>query len=403
MNKFTLLHTADWHLGARLCGQSRDDEHGAFLDWLVEVCARETPDALVIAGDIFDSATPPVSAQTLYYRFLHRAAAHCRHIVVIGGNHDSAAFLDAPRALLSGMSTHVLGASVDVQNEVMVLQGACGKAVLAMVPYLRERDIRVQQAGESVDDKARAVAAGIAAHYAQVADLAENMSDDATPRIATGHLFAAGGITHGDDGMRDIHVGNLGRVGADAFGDVFDYVALGHLHRAQSVGGCDHIRYSGAPLALGFGEAGMAREIVRVAFAARKAQISAIAVPVWQKLLSLHGTRDTLAAQLQTLADKGESVWVEAHLHADTFDSSLHDDLQALLQGSRVKLLRLHNAARRTAALQGSDGLPALETLTPAQVFAARLARDTVEESRVRELTHAFAEILRAVEEGDAH
>ena len=116
MNKIKILHTADWHLGARLAGQTRDAEHRAFLDWLLELLASEQADILIIAGDIFDSATPPVAAQEMYYRFLHAASARCRHIVIIGGNHDSAAFLDAPRTLLAALSAHVLGATPELRD-----------------------------------------------------------------------------------------------------------------------------------------------------------------------------------------------------------------------------------------------------------------------------------------------
>lgn len=403
MKTFTILHTADWHLGARLCGQAREAEHSAFLDWLADLCQTEKPDALIIAGDVFDSATPPVAAQEMYYRFLHRAAAHCRHIVVIGGNHDSAALLDAPRALLSALAVHVMGATHE--EEVFALHDESGavQAVIAAVPYLRERDLRHMQAGESIDDKARAAAVAIAAHYAQAAEKAQVLRGGAhIPAIATGHLFAAGGITRHDDGMRELYVGQLGQVGAEIFADSFDYVALGHLHRAQTVGGRAHIRYSGAPFALGFGETAIPRQLVRITFHGRTPEIDTIAIPQWQALATLRGSRDSLIAQLQTLVARNESVWVEAHLDAGTFDSSLHDTLQTLVADSAVKLLRLHNAARRTQALTQQDHLPDLQTLTPSEVFAARLAADeSLDDARRRELTHAFAELLQA--EADAH
>ncbi|MDO4776550.1 MAG: exonuclease SbcCD subunit D C-terminal domain-containing protein [Cardiobacteriaceae bacterium] len=398
MKSFKLLHSADWHLGARLAGQAREAEQRAFLDWLLGVLAEEAPDALVIAGDVFDSATPPVAAQEMYYRFLHAAGAHCRHIVVIGGNHDSAALLDAPRALLAALSVQVVGATHE--KEVFALHDGDGamQAVVAAVPYLRERDVRSQQAGESVDDKARAVATAIAAHYAQAAEKAEALRAGADiPAIATGHLFAAGGASVADDGMRELYVGQLGQVGAEIFADTFDYVALGHLHRAQTVGGRAHIRYSGAPFALGFGESTLPRQILRVTFHGRTPEIAPIAVPVWQTLATLRGTRDALIAQLQALAAKGESVWVEAHLEADTFDSHLHDALQAVVADTPVKLLRLHNAARRAEALRDSG--QTLATLTPEQVFAARLAQDeSLDDDARAALSARFAEIYHAVQ-----
>lgn len=404
MNKIKILHTADWHLGARLAGQTRDAEHRAFLDWLLELLASEQADILIIAGDIFDSATPPVAAQEMYYRFLHAASARCRHIIIIGGNHDSAAFLDAPRTLLAALSAHVLGATADPDHETLQLHGAHGSAIISLVPYLRERDLRFMHAGESMDDKARALRDAIAAHYARAAQHAEKLRGNADiPAIATGHLFAAGGITSHDDGTRDIHVGNLAQIGADAFPASFDYIALGHLHRAQTVGGRAHIRYSGAPLALGFGESGMARAIVRITFHGRTPEIDTIAIPQWQKLARLHGDRESLAQTLHELVAQNQSIWTEAHLDADTFDSSLHDTLQAIVADTPVKLLRLHNAARRAQALGSGDALPSLASLTPNQVFDARLARDNIDAQRARELRHAFAALLETVEESDAH
>lgn len=398
---FKLLHSADWHLGARLYGQSRDTEQRAFLDWMIASLAAERPDMLVIAGDIFDSATPPVAAQEMYYRFLHHAAAHCRHIIVIGGNHDSPALLDAPRALLAAMSVHVIGAAQE--DDVLPLYDGDGRlqAVIAAVPYLRDRDLREMRAGESIDDKARALLAGIAAHYARAGQRAQALAQGAdVPLIATGHLFAAGGITGANDGMRELYVGKLGHVGADIFPPCFDYVALGHLHRAQTVGGHEHIRYSGAPIAMGFGEERIVRGIVRVVFSGRTPQISTLPIPAWQRLAVLRGTRETLLAALRDLVAQGESVWVEAYLEAPGFDSTLHDTLQNAVAASPVKLLRLHNAARRAQALQ-ADGAT-LHTLNPMQVFAARLAREDGLDAFAQEaLRLRFAEILTAVQHAD--
>ena len=93
-----LLHTSDWHLGRTLYGRKRYEEFGAFLDWLAETIRRDEIDVLLVAGDVFDNSAPSHRAQELYYRFLCRAAASCRHIVVAAGNHDSSSFLDAPKS-----------------------------------------------------------------------------------------------------------------------------------------------------------------------------------------------------------------------------------------------------------------------------------------------------------------
>jgi len=120
-----ILHTSDWHLGRSLYGKKRYDEFSAFLDWLAETIEEQGIDALLIAGDVFDTSTPSNRAQALYYRFLCRVATSCcRHVVVIAGNHDSPSFLNAPRELLRALDVHVVGATTEnLEDEVIVLGG----------------------------------------------------------------------------------------------------------------------------------------------------------------------------------------------------------------------------------------------------------------------------------------
>ncbi|MBF0218653.1 MAG: exonuclease subunit SbcD, partial [Gammaproteobacteria bacterium] len=139
------LHTSDWHLGRTLYGQKRYREFAAFLDWLYQILENEKVDALLVAGDIFDTSTPSNRAQELYYRFLCRVAASCcRHVVVIAGNHDSPSFLNAPKELLRTLNVYVVGSVGDaLADEVIVLRSssqsklASTEAIVCAVPYLR--------------------------------------------------------------------------------------------------------------------------------------------------------------------------------------------------------------------------------------------------------------------------
>lgn len=273
----TILHTSDWHLGRRLYGQLRYEEFEAFLVWLTDTIEQYEVDILIVAGDIFDTMTPGNRAQALYYQFLGVVSnLHCDHVVVVAGNHDSPTFLDAPAHILKFLNVHVIGtACEDIADEVLVLNSQSGdpQCIIAAVPYLRDRDVRSSQAGESGADKDANLLAGIRQHYAKVADIAKakqaelnDKSQHHIPIIATGHLFAAGGTTTEDDGVRDLYVGNLGKISADTFDDSFDYVALGHLHVPQKVGGSDTIRYSGSPIAMGFGEAKQTKQVLLVQF-----------------------------------------------------------------------------------------------------------------------------------------
>jgi exonuclease SbcD len=273
----TILHTSDWHLGRRLYGRLRYEEFESFLHWLQDTISAQKVDILIVAGDIFDTMTPSNKAQALYYEFLGKVSRSCcQHVVIVAGNHDSPTFLDAPSNVLKFLNVHVIGTACDdLDDEVLVLGDDDNNphCIIAAVPYLRDRDVRSSSAGESADSKDANVIAGICEHYDNVADIAKAKQADLSkthqryiPIVATGHLFASGGKTTEDDGVRELYVGSLGKISADMFNDGFDYVALGHLHVPQRVGGCESIRYSGSPIAMGFGEAKQQKQVLLVQF-----------------------------------------------------------------------------------------------------------------------------------------
>ena len=279
MKPLTILHTSDWHLWRRLYGRLRYEEFELFLHWLQDTISAQQVDILIVAGDIFDTMTPSNKAQALYYEFLGKVSRSCcQHVVIVAGNHDSPTFLDAPSNVLKFLNVHVIGTACDdLEDEVLVLGDDDNNphCIIAAVPYLRDRDVRSSSAGESADSKDANVIAGICEHYDNIADIAKSKQADLIkmhqryiPIIATGHLFASGGRTTEDDGVRELYVGSLGKISADMFNDGFDYVALGHLHVPQRVGGRESIRYSGSPIAMGFGEAKQQKQVLLVQFGA---------------------------------------------------------------------------------------------------------------------------------------
>ena len=150
------LHTSDWHLGRSLYGRKRYDEFASFLDWLTQTIGNEGIDALLVAGDVFDTSTPSNRAQELYYNFLYRVSTSCcRHVVVIAGNHDSPSFLNAPRELLRVLNVYVVGSMTEaLEDEVVVLyRNEQPEVIVCAVPYLRDKDIRTVEPGETIDDK----------------------------------------------------------------------------------------------------------------------------------------------------------------------------------------------------------------------------------------------------------
>lgn len=248
-----VLHTSDIHLGRILYSRRRYAEFEAFLAWLADTVEEQGVEALLIAGDIFDTSTPSNRALELYFRFLGKVVgSDCGHVVIIAGNHDSPSFLRAPRQLLHSLDVHVVAQASPESpaDEVIVLRDGTGQPelIVGAVPYLRDRDIRTVESGESLGDKGDKLREGIAAHYTAVIDAALAAGadhDQSVPVVVMGHLFTAGG-TEGE-GVRDLYVGSVAHVGAGIFGDEVDYVALGHLHVPQTVGGREWLRYSGSP------------------------------------------------------------------------------------------------------------------------------------------------------------
>ena len=308
-NPLNILHTSDWHLGRRLYGRLRYSEFEAFLNWLLHTISSQQVDVLIVAGDIFDTMTPSNKAQALYYEFLGKVSKSCcQHVVIVAGNHDSPTFLDAPSNVLKFLNVHVIGTACEnLNDEVLVLDDADNHphCIIAAVPYLRDRDVRSSQAGESGQTKDANVIAGIRAHYDNVANIAKAKQAELAkahqrhiPIIATGHLFAAGGTTTDDDGVRELYVGSLGKVSADMFDDGFDYVALGHLHVPQRVGGRETIRYSGSPIAMGFGEAKQQKQVLLIQFGS--------ADNLSNKTSGLNLTTDSLMPKLTSTVNKVE-------------------------------------------------------------------------------------------------
>ncbi len=403
-----LLHTSDWHIGHAIYGRKRYAEFGAFLDWLGEILVREDIDILLVAGDIFDSSVPSHRAQELYYRFLRRITpSSCRHAVLVGGNHDSPSFLDAPRELLQSLSVHVVGApGARREDEVKILRNPQGhpELLVCAVPYLRDGDLRTAEAGETPEDKDRKLVEGLRAHYAQVAALGEEIRQreaPGVPLVALGHLFVAGGTSAEGDGVRELYVGSLARVSGDIFPENLDYVALGHLHAPQRVAGAETRRYSGAPLAMGFGEATQQKSLCRVEFSGRRASVDLLPVPVFQRMERLRGSLEEMLSRLRDLAAEGKSVWLEADYDGEEIQGDLRSSLEEAVSGTALDLLCVKNRRLPACVLFGEEEDGALADLNENEVFERCLEEASVGESQREELRRAYREILLSLAQDD--
>lgn len=393
-----VLHTSDWHLGRELKGRRRYEEFSAFLEWLGGVIRREKVDTLLVAGDLFDTATPGSRAQALYYRFLVDATAGgCRHVIVIAGNHDSPALIDAPRDLLEPLDIHVIGEPTTPEREVIVLRDQSGQmeGIVCAVPYLPDRFVRSSVAGENFEEREARLLAGIRRHYEAVFEHAFALREAPdVPVIAMGHLFTAGGRTGSDDGVRPLYVGSLDAVDASLFPDELAYTALGHLHIPQTVAGNEAIRYSGSPLPMGFGEAGQTKQVCLIDFEGGGRAISTLAVPVFRRLFSLSGTLPELENQISTLALAGEHAWLEVNCTGGGTPEEFRRRTAEAVSGSGLEILVLRDVSVAVSGeLQNSS--ETLDDLDETEVFSRLLTAREVPDEERDALRSAFAELLR--------
>lgn len=406
-----ILHTSDWHLGRMLYGQKRYAEFSQFLQWLLCVIETERVDALLVSGDVFDTTTPSNLAQQLYYNFLSRIATSCcRTTVIIGGNHDSPTFLQAPKALLHAFNVHVIGAKTDnLEDEVIVLyNGTEPKAIVCAVPYLRDRDIRTVAPGETLDDKNTKLVAGLQDHYGQVCALASEKRATLAkegytnlPLIAMGHLFTAGGKTVEGDGVRDLYVGSLSHVGGDMFPDAIEYLALGHLHVPQIVAGNDHMRYSGSPIPMGFGEANQNKKVILVEFGSTKPKITEIKVPCFQQLVRITGSLDEIQTKIAQLKREESQAWLEIEYTGTEIRGNLRDLLEESVVGSQMEITIIKNKRTNDLVLKTINENETLEELAINEVFMRCLDEAEVPEEGRQELTASYHEIVRSLQEED--
>ncbi|WP_431774534.1 exonuclease SbcCD subunit D [Streptomyces cucumeris] len=306
-----ILHTSDWHLGRSFHRVNLLTAQREFIDHLVTTAREWEADAVVVAGDVYDRAVPPLAAVELFDDALHRLAELGVPTVMISGNHDSARRLGVGAGLIERAGVHLRTDPAECATPV-VLDDAHGAVAFYGLPYLEPRLVR-----ETLDAPAAGHTAVLDAAMRRVrADLATR--PPGTRAVVLAHAFVTGGAV--SDSERDISIGGVASVPAEVF-DGVDYVALGHLHGCQTL--TERIRYSGSPLAYSFSEATHRKSMWLVelgpadtaeAVGPGSAALSAERVdcPVPRPLARIRGRIEDL------LADPGlarhEDAWVEATL-----------------------------------------------------------------------------------------
>lgn len=374
-----LLHTSDWHLGRRLSDCDRYRTFERFLDWLTTQLCVLSVDTLVVAGDVFDTTTPSHQAQKLYYNFLARLkSTPCRHVVIVAGNHDSPSLLAAPKELLNALNVTVIGSPGErYDDEVVALRNPQGdlEAVVCAVPYLRERDIHHYAENDTLRDKDATVIQATAMHYRRVVDRALELFDlsSGVPLIATGHLFAAGCTSQTSE--RNLYVGSLGLLPASTFPTEIDYLALGHLHHAQPLGGMTCGGYCGSPMAFDFGE-NQNKCVKIVDFDGKSPHVQSIPVPAFDRLRRVEGSFDDIVEAVNALVREQCEDWCEIIHHGSVTRQNLKETIDELTSGSPLRVVRICDAAYEAKLLTPSTAIRSVKELSPNDVFEERLAQE---------------------------
>ena len=402
-----IIHTSDWHIGQHFMNKSRGPEHEAFLLWLLDLLIDKKVDALVVAGDIFDTGTPPSYARSIYFDFLKQSKLKWGgQIVIVGGNHDSVSTLNESGGLLEIANTIVIGgAEENPEDEVFILNHlADGKAgaIICAVPYLRDRDVRKSVAGEDAAAKSEALRCGISEHYKTVYDKARAMAseyDYDLPLIATGHLTTRGGEL--TEGVRELYIGTLQGYASDDFPEDFDYIALGHLHKKQIMGKRKHIRYCGSPIPLSFMEAKYKRTVNLVDLESKKVPVvEELIVPCTQSLKTLKGKFDEITEKIKDLSlEPKQTLWLEIEIELDETQGNITKDLNDLIEDLPIEILRIKRMRRAQGASLKRAKTERLHEMSVEDVFQKRLKEADLDEAKEKDLTLAFKQIYAQIQE----
>jgi len=406
-----ILHTSDWHLGQFFINKSRAAEHQKFIQWLFEQVEVQKVDAVIIAGDIFDTGAPPSYARELYNQFVIGMHQLGCQVVILAGNHDSVSTLNESKNILAQLNARVISSANPSSDEQILMlnnrQGDVG-AILCAIPYIRPRDVVKSQADESGVEKQQALGQAIRDHYLQLFELAKEKQkklENPVAIIATGHLTALG--VKSSESVRDIYIGNLEAFPASSFPPA-DYIALGHIHRPQIVAKSDHIRYCGSPIPLSFDELGSPKQVLVVEFKqAKLVKITPLIVPLFQPMKVIKGDLESIEQQLlaldKTQADGNNElpIWLSIEVETQDYLNDLQARVQQISAKMNVEILQLRRARKQQQQQIERTNNEVLAELTPEDVFKRRLEQEDFntpsEEQRKQRLMALFNKTVSQV------
>lgn len=348
-----ILHTADWHIGQLFHEYDRSYEHQIFLDWLLQTLQSENIDLLLISGDVFDISNPSATSIKMFYTFLNKAtkANSNLQIIITAGNHDSASRLEAPKPLLESSNVHIIGlvekdeeGNIDYQKLLVPIHDKSGEIKIwcLAVPFLRMGDY------PSIKDCANPYTEGVTKLYQEAFEYASSKKQDGQTIITMGHLHTHHAEISDLDKSERLIMGGVECIPATAFHPDIKYVALGHIHKAQRIGGKEHVRYSGSPLPMSFSELNYKHQVIVFELADEITEIKSIEIPLFVSLQRIPAKAQPLhevIALLEALPELGGNLatvpYLEVRVMLDGPEPALRHKIETALAGKNVRLAKI--------------------------------------------------------------
>lgn len=376
------FHTSDWHLGQYFYQHSRHYEHAQFLSWLLDQIEQKKPDALLIAGDIFDVINPGSQAQKQLYQFLADAQSRAPHMqtLMIAGNHDSGYRIEQVDPLLEKYQAHAVGVlhrrddqQLDLERLILPIYNAEQEIVAwcLALPFLRSAEIT------SSHEHSRNSQDAIAYIHQQLIALAKTKKTANQALILMSHAHMQGGET--SDSERPIIIGNEEALSTALFDEVIDYVALGHLHKPQKVQHA-HIRYSGSPIPLSFSEVNYKHQVIEVCIEPendpdQRVKIDSLMIPRCVELYKITGELNEVFERLHTLPQGPieqleQRPYVDIEYHTQTPPApQLRQQFEDALPPDRYRLVRIARVYRNNENDPNLQPSVSLSPPTPQSLF----------------------------------
>jgi exonuclease SbcD len=376
-----ILHTADWHLGQLFHEYDRTFEHQKFLDWLLETINTEEIEVLLVSGDVFDVSNPAAASIKMFYTFLKNATQENPNLQVIitAGNHDSASRLEAPKPLLESSKIHIVGTveknsdgTINYDKLIIPLRNKSGEITTwcLAIPFLRMGDY------PNISNALNPYSEGVTALYKDAFEFANENKTINQSIIAMGHLHTHHAEISDMDKTERLIMGGVECISATAFNSEIKYVALGHIHKAQKIGGKEHIRYCGSPLPMSFSERNYKHQVVLFELENEITNLKTLEIPVTIPLLRIPLKAEPLQdvlLKLHQLDDKNNfeiAPYLEIQVLLEEPEPALRHKIDEVLKFKNVKLARIQpHYPNKNQSSSESISQELLHELQPASVF----------------------------------